>query len=514
VQDNRERVRVRGVITYYQPGAVVVLQNGAQSLWISTHMREPLRIGDIADASGFPDVRSGFLALTRSEVRDTGVWAPVAPIAANWNLLATSAHIFDLVSYQGTILAEVRAGLQDEYVLAADGKLITAVYRHPDESSDLPTPPMRMLPLGATIRAIGICVPENSNPFDLDKGLNIYLRDLNDMTILANPPWLNMRRLGLIAGVLMGIAILAGLRSWFLERKLRQQTMALARRIQADASLEHRRSLILEDINGNRPLSEILLAIVQMVSFMLNDAPCWCQVGHEPPIGQTPEDLSTLHVCQEAIVGRNGAQIGTLFAAVDPTRNHDDDEKEALQASASLAALAIETRRVYSDLRHRSEFDQLTDAHNRFSFERHMDALVANARENGACFGLIFIDLDRFKEVNDRYGHHIGDLFLQAITQRMRHQLRTHDLLARLGGDEFGVLVPEANTRQDVEEIAHRMQHCFTDPFHFEAIQIRATASIGIALFPYDGATKDQLLTSADTAMYAAKNAQRETLET
>lgn len=293
VQDSRERVRVRGVITYYQPGAVVVLQDGSRSLWVSTHSRDPLRIGDIADASGYPDVRSGFLALTRSEVQDTGKWAPIAPIPADWNLLATSTHIFDLVSYQGVIVAEVRAGSQDEYILAADGKLITAVFRHPSETSELPTPPMRLIPLGSRIRVTGVCVPENSNPFDYDKGLNIFLRNYDDLAVLADPPWLNMRTLGLIAGLLLAIALLAGFRSWFLERKVRRQTVAMARRISAEAALEHRRSIILEDINGTRPLQEILIAILAMITFKLDGASCWCQIGDESPIGELPPEYPT-----------------------------------------------------------------------------------------------------------------------------------------------------------------------------------------------------------------------------
>jgi diguanylate cyclase (GGDEF)-like protein len=299
------------------------------------------------------------------------------------------------------------------------------------------------------------------------------------------------------------------MRSWLLERKVRFQTAALAARIEAEAALERRRGLILEDINGTRPLQEILKAITDLVSFKLGGAPCWCQIGNDQPVGNCPPEPAFLRIIQEPIPGRSETTLGFLHAGLGSLSDPDPEEEEALLAGAALAALAVETRRVYSDLRHRSEFDLLTDSQNRFSFERHLDALVEDARQTNTVFGLIFIDLDCFKDVNDRYGHHTGDLYLQEITRRMKHQLRSHDLLARLGGDEFGVLVPEANDRDDVDEIANRLKRCFDEPFVFDTILLRGSASIGIALYPIDGDSGDSLLSTADAAMYAAKNENR-----
>ena len=181
-------------------------------------------------------------------------------------------------------------------------------------------------------------------------------------------------------------------------------------------------------------------------------------------------------------------------------------ENEALSVGAKLATLAIETRRLYTDLLHRSEFDLLTDIHNRFSLGKRLDAQIEDAREHAGIFGLIYIDLDGFKRVNDLYGHHIGDLYLQEAARRMKQQLRSHDLLARLGGDEFAVLLPLVRNRAGVEEIALRLEHCFNDPFVLEGHTLKGSASFGIALYPENGATRDSLLNTADTAMYAAKN--------
>ncbi len=111
--------------------------------------------------------------------------------------------------------------------------------------------------------------------------------------------------------------------------------------------------------------------------------------------------------------------------------------------------------------------------------------------------------------MNDQYGHRVGDLYLQEVSMRMKRQLRSADLLARLGGDEFAVLVPMVHNRSDVEEIAARLEQCFAAPFSVEGYVLRGSASVGIALYPEDGTTKDSLLSAADAAMYVEKHMKR-----
>jgi len=188
-------------------------------------------------------------------------------------------------------------------------------------------------------------------------------------------------------------------------------------------------------------------------------------------------------------------------------------EKEALLVGARLATLAIETRRMNADLLRRSEFDQLTDIHNRFSLGKRIDTQIKKARLNASIFGLIYVDLDEFKQVNDLYGHHIGDLYLQEVARRMKLQLRSQDLLARLGGDEFVALLPTVRNRTDVEEVSQRLEHCFNDPLVLEGHTLKGSASFGIALYPEDSATTDSLLSAADAAMYAVKNKKRKLAE-
>ncbi|MGP8175005.1 MAG: diguanylate cyclase domain-containing protein [Terracidiphilus sp.] len=527
VQDLTQRVRVHGTITYYQPGAAVVLQDGGRSLWIRTRTNIPLRMGDLADATGFPSVmladqarsaNDGFLELTHGEIKDSHVQAPVAPLPVTWQQLAVSGnrgigHHYDLVSIEGQVVVQARGGAQDEYTLVADGHPFSAIYRHPAG----PLMNMRQVPLGSKVRVTGICTVHNSDPFGGAVAFDILLRSFDDIEVVKRPSLLNIRNLILLVGLLLVVVAVVGAWSWTLERKVRQKAAALAARIEAEAALvrrmaqlEQRRSRILEDINGSRPLAEILEEITEMVSFRLDGARCWCEVTDGARLGNYPQAPESMRVVSEQISARAGSPLGVLSAGFEPGTSPAAAEAEALSAGARLATLAIETRRLYSDLMRRSEFDLLTDAHNRFSLDKQLDALIEEARLKASIFGLIYIDLDEFKQVNDLYGHRVGDLYLQEVALRMKRQLRSVDTLARLGGDEFAALVAVVRNRARVEEIAHRLEHSFDEPFAIEGFVLHGSASVGIALYPQDAVTKDGLLSAADAAMYQAKNAKKQ----
>lgn len=509
VRDLARRIQVQGTITYYQPGAAVVLQDGTKSLWIATYSREPLKIGDYAVASGFPDAHDRTLTLTDSEIQDSHIFAPITPQPATWKQLAawnsnkSDGHQYDLVSIDGQIVTEVREATQDEYVMDADGSLFTAIYRHPRGGAILP--PMRIIPLGTRIRVTGICAivdthginPGTEVPFD------ILLRSFDDIAVVARPSLMNVRNLILLVGLLLALLLAAGVREWVRERKVRRQSTAVA-------YIERRRSRILEDINGSRPLAEIVEQIVGLVSFKLHGAPCWCQIVDGAKLGNCPQELDAFRVVEEQILARSGPSLGVFYAAFHPRTKPVANETQALSMAASMVTLAIETRRLYSDLQHRSEFDLLTDIHNRFSLETYLEEHIEKVRQDAGIFGLIYIDLNDFKQVNDVYGHHVGDLYLQEAAVRMKHTLRPGDMLARLGGDEFAVLVPRPHSRKDVEEIAQRLERSFDAPHSFDGYVLHGSASVGIALYPEDGTTRESLLSAADAAMYLVKQTQNQ----
>ena len=502
VKNSSGRVRVHGTITYYQAGSAIVLQNGQKSLWIMTTMEEPLQVGYEADVTGFPDAHFGFLTLVGGEVQETGAYRPVAALPVTRSQLTASRNVFDLVSVEGQVVSVVHESAQDQYVLVSEGQIFSAIVRRSQVGS-APPPPLKDIPAGARVRVTGICVLQNSNPFEREVPYDILMRSPDDIAMVARPTWRNVRNLTIAVSLLLVVLIVVGARAWVIERRMRRHSASLA-------AVEQRRSHILEDINGSRPLTEILEQIAELVSFKLGGAPSWCQVADGARLGNVPPDVAKLRVAHREIPARSGPALGTLFAALRLGSAPTVNEAETLSRGVELATLAIETRRLYSDLLHRSEFDMLTDIGNRFSLEKRLDAQIEKAHAHASIFGLIYIDLDEFKQVNDLYGHRIGDLYLQEAALRMKRQLRSFDTLARLGGDEFAALVPRVRNRAEVEEISLRLEQCFNAPFALEEVSLRGAASVGIALFPEDGKTKDSLLNIADAAMYGKKRGKRQ----
>ena len=508
VWDTTQRVRVHGTITYYQPGAAIVLQDGAKSLWINTHTLANLQIGDVADVTGYPEVHDFLSTLSDGEVKDSHVRSPVVPLQVTWRQLAfwninqPVGHQFDLVSLEGQLVSEVREAAQDEFVLSTDGKLFTAIYRHrPLATGQLAS--LTPIPLGSRIRVTGICMTVDSSPSGKGQEVpfNILLRSFDDIEVLAKPSLMNTRNLILTVSLLLLVVIAVSAWGWTLRSKVRQQTATLA----TMAQFEQRRSHILEKINGSDPLPGILEEISVLVSSILSGAPCWCEIAGGKTLGARPPQPETLRIVKIKIAGRSGSTLGTLYAGLDPLVKSSARETEALTVGVRLAALAIETRRLFTDLRRRSEFDLLTDIPNRFAMEKFMDGRIEEARQTASHLGLIYIDLDKFKQINDQYGHHVGDIFLQEVANRMKRQLRGADMLARLGGDEFAALVSVVHNRAEVDGVVDRLEHCFDDPFVVEGYLLRGAASIGVALYPENGATRDSLLSAADDAMYVVK---------
>jgi diguanylate cyclase (GGDEF)-like protein len=505
INDLSQRVRVQGTITYYQPGTTVVIQNGSESLWITTRTEEPLRVGDLADVTGFPQVRNSYLALTDAKVVDTGTQAPVQPLPVTWQQLGDGGNAFRLITSEGRVVRQIRKPAIDEYVLEAQGNVFSAVFRHPPYTDLTHSPTMRPIPVGTMVRVVGIGMFYTTDPFDGPVASDILLRSQDDIVVIAPPPLASERNLiFLVAGLLIVVFTVVA-RGWFIEHKVRRHTTALAQG-------EQQRSRILEDINGSRPLAEIIEEITKLASFRLNGAPFWCQIADGALLGAPPPNPEALRVVQSEIPSRSGPPLGTCFAAFHPTTRPRPIESVILALASELASLAINTRRLYSDLVRRSDFDQLTDVYNRFSLNQQLLKLIAKARNDASIFGLIYVDLDEFKQVNDLCGHLVGDLYLQEVAARMKRQLRSVDMLARLGGDEFAALVPQVHSRSDVEEIAQRIKHSFDEPFLIEGHLLHGSASIGISLYPEDGPTGDHLLNTADAAMYQDKHSRTPTL--
>lgn len=158
-----------------------------------------------------------------------------------------------------------------------------------------------------------------------------------------------------------------------------------------------------------------------------------------------------------------------------------------------------------------AHFDSLTNLPNRSLFYDRIGQSITMAKRNRNSVALLYIDLDGFKQVNDKLGHHVGDLLLQQVAARLRLCIRESDTLARLGGDEFTMLLNDANDRGNVEMVAQKIISSIDQPFNLEGQSVHVGASVGIARYPYDAPTSGALLIVADKAMYAAKAAGKNT---
>ena len=158
-------------------------------------------------------------------------------------------------------------------------------------------------------------------------------------------------------------------------------------------------------------------------------------------------------------------------------------------------------------LAHLAHYDPLTGLPNRLLLSSRLEHAIDQARRQGNKVAILFLDLDRFKNVNDSLGHQVGDELLKAVTERLAHRLRAEDTLARLGGDEFVVLLERLDEPRDAAQVARAMLEALADPFKLSrGYEIYIGASIGISLFPDDGADVTQLIQHADVAMYQAKD--------
>ncbi|EIL91520.1 MULTISPECIES: sensor domain-containing protein [Rhodanobacter] len=167
-----------------------------------------------------------------------------------------------------------------------------------------------------------------------------------------------------------------------------------------------------------------------------------------------------------------------------------------------------ELRRLERELEHRANHDSLTGLANRDRLRIELQSAIDHARQTGHGVAVLYLDLDGFKDVNDRGGHDAGDHLLREVAARLQQGVRQGDLVARVGGDEFVALLPGCRDARTARAVAESLRARLTVPFSLPDGLFRLDASIGIACFPDDGANAKALLARADRAMYAVKHQQ------
>lgn len=181
----------------------------------------------------------------------------------------------------------------------------------------------------------------------------------------------------------------------------------------------------------------------------------------------------------------------------------------ALVTEMIAAAMYFSARDEASELYHRATHDLLTGLANRALFHDRLRLALALGRRRCQPVGILNLDMDGLKAINDRHGHRAGDAAIREFAARLHRSARESDTVARLGGDEFGVILAELEGRDGAHQVAERLAREIREPFAFEDAPLSIDASIGLALFPEDATEPDRLLEEADRSMYAIKRSRK-----
>lgn len=209
------------------------------------------------------------------------------------------------------------------------------------------------------------------------------------------------------------------------------------------------------------------------------------------------------------------ATIGALVVrSYTGAIRYTEKDKELLKFVSTQIAATIERKQMYARLENLAQYDQLTGLANRRLLQDRLRAALAKARRDNKPLCLLYLDLDKFKQVNDNLGHAAGDQLLKMAAQRLKACVRESDTVGRIGGDEFIVLLECISYQRDALAIADKIRAALNQPFALGNQNLRISPSIGVALYPTHGSDEKELLSYADKAMYLAKSGGGNRIET
>lgn len=233
---------------------------------------------------------------------------------------------------------------------------------------------------------------------------------------------------------------------------------------------------------------------------------------------QVDTALATDHFTRDALANQAGMAVALVVPALQTgsatalellcstSRTTDAETIESLRAIGLQIAQYQQRKRAEQALRHIASHDALTGLPNRNSLQRDLARAIKRSNRHHKRFAVLFVDIDRFKRINDTLGHGVGDALIKACGERMTAVLREDDSVARFGGDEFVLIAENLSKSSDAAIVADKVLACCAEPFMIEGRELHVSASIGLSVYPEDGADSETLLKNADTAMYRAKD--------
>jgi diguanylate cyclase (GGDEF)-like protein len=360
--------------------------------------------------------------------------------------------------------------------------------------------------------------------------------------------------LGLMAATLFACLRIRDDRHRRRERELKSAVLQRTEELEFEKIREKERNHILELLVSNEALEKVLDQVVRLVEneiagshclILLKASEAWQIVSasefpenwkaalaspHAVPFEvwkrscgfQSPEREPAWKIFVESLttpppaairthpIGGPGLPLGAILLfermSAEAARHQVSEDRAVFLESASrLAQVAIEHSRFYDDLQFQAHHDALTGLANRSLFEDRLAAALLEAGSLGRKLAVMFVDLDHFKRINDSISHRAGDTFLSDIAGRLKGTVRPTDMVARIGGDEFNILITNLTSASEAEEVATRALAAIRQPMMLDGRSVTPSASIGIAIFPDDGAEAEDLRRQADAAMYCAK---------
>lgn len=277
-------------------------------------------------------------------------------------------------------------------------------------------------------------------------------------------------------------------------------------KLSAQVFVNSAEAIVITDVNNN--IMQVNKAFVDITGYSSDEV-----IGKNPRVlqsGQQGADfyremwgtLLTAGCWQGEIMDRRkNGEIYPKWLSIAVVR----DEQGAVSNYIALFSDITERKASFDRIQYLAHYDALTHLPNRVLLDDHIDLILAGAKRNYTKLAILFLDLDRFKEVNDTRGHHVGDKLLQAVAERLKECVRESDTVARLGGDEFVILLSSISDEKDAATVAQKVIEQIGRPFMLGEYQANIGTSIGISLYPNHGTDKEALLKSADAAMYFAK---------
>ncbi|MCH9696548.1 MAG: EAL domain-containing protein [Gammaproteobacteria bacterium] len=249
-------------------------------------------------------------------------------------------------------------------------------------------------------------------------------------------------------------------------------------------------------------------AVGHMVSQLISPGDSYSGNNLDNLVDQCIRDNKTLRLPTDTVVINNQNRELAIIGTIAPIHNDAGKTRGAVVAISDVT----EMRDLLREMEHQANHDVLTGLPNRILLRDRLERSIVRAKRTGRQVVVLFADLDGFKTVNDGLGHLAGDKLLKAVSERLRATSREEDTIARIGGDEFVILLENISTKDQIETVTQKIVSIFEKPFIVDRHELFIGASIGVSVYPKDGEDHENLLNNADTAMYRAKAAGRNSI--